>query len=201
MLTRLKSYATTHRKRNKKQKRASILDVFQTTQTPVADAESEPVATVNVASETQHLPLAHVRVVEAAEPLEDYQTYYKAKSVDEIVSREQFISSDGSINFWPLRSWPGGDFNPNDFAWYWTPQRKCAERYKEFAEIRQQWSEIWIIMIQISRGFAQSLKKEELWFSRDWKVYIWYCKDQSSVSILRRLIFRRKTILFMKTKN
>lgn len=46
------------------------------------------------------------------------------------------IESDGTVNLSTLRTRPGGGFNWNFNAYYWTPEKETAEEYRLFAARR-----------------------------------------------------------------
>jgi hypothetical protein len=138
---------------------------------------------MSMASESNHLPQSHVSIGTSSPILDDHEVYYKAKAVDEM-GEQPFITSDGSIDMRAIRTYPGGDFNHKYNAWYWTPELETAHQYKGYAEKRMPAGEQWIIRIQVPKEFTRQLKKEELWYSRDWKEYIWYCKTTPTASYI-----------------
>ncbi|KAK8214166.1 hypothetical protein IWZ01DRAFT_229089 [Phyllosticta capitalensis] len=134
----------------------------------------------NMDSENRHLPKPHVCVTTAPPSiLPGHEVFYKAMHPDEIESGEDpFISQDGAINMRAIRAYLGGDFNPTNPAWYWTPEHETALAYKTYAEIRKPFGEVWIICIQVPTAFISTLRKKELWYSHDWKAYVWHCHKQ-----------------------
>lgn len=80
-----------------------------------------------------------------------------------------------------LKSFAGGDFNQAQGAWYWTPEEATAEQYRLWASRRNLHGETWIVCIQVPQTFFIKLRQEELWFSPNWKEYIWYCKKRLRV--------------------
>jgi hypothetical protein len=63
-------------------------------------------------------------------------------------------------------------------AWYWTPEAETAEEYRAWAARRCPWADTWVIRIQIPKTFIDSLRQQDLWYSRDWKEYFWYCRKK-----------------------
>ncbi|KAL2433643.1 hypothetical protein ABEF95_008346 [Exophiala dermatitidis] len=127
--------------------------------------------------------------------LPDHIVLYKGKAAPP----KPFIrDSDGSIDMAVLASSPGGDFNHNAQAHYWTPDREVAEKYRGWAARRCPYGETWVIRMQISKKFIETLNVEELWLSdyededgdgnangkhvsgsgAAWKEYVWHCKNQ-----------------------
>ncbi|KAL2405877.1 hypothetical protein ABEF95_000829 [Exophiala dermatitidis] len=130
--------------------------------------------------------------------LPDHIVLYKGKAAPP----KPFIrDSDGSIDMAVLASSPGGDFNHNYQAHYWTPDREVAEKYRGWAARRCPYGETWVIRMQISKKFIETLNVEELWLSdyededeedgdgnangkhvsgtgSAWKEYVWHCKSQ-----------------------
>src|SRR2546423_137458 len=101
---------------------------------PVADL-TQQVATMRMASESSHLPQPHVSIGTAGPILDGHDVYYKAKAVDEM-GDDPFITSDGNVNMYTIQTWAGADFNSQGSAWYWSPELKTAQKYKEYAEQR-----------------------------------------------------------------
>lgn len=87
---------------------------------------------------------------------------------------EDWIDIDnGQVNIHGLRTYPGGDFNHRSNAYYWTLEKATAEQYHHYASERCKWSDIWMIRVEVKKSFINSLRSKELWFSRDWKEYVW----------------------------
>lgn len=179
----LKAYVKDRKNKKKKQKRASIKDAFQSPPGK-GSSSSEPtalaqhVATMSLASDSGHLPQTHISIGAAEPILPDHKIFYKAKAVNEMSENHMFIAEDGSINMRAISSYRGGDFNPVDHAWYWTPEYETAVKYRDWAVHRVRSGEVVIIRIQVPGSFLQTLRQEELWFSASWKEYIWACKKQ-----------------------
>ena len=139
------------------------------------------------------LPQTHVTVAAAGPILPDHMVLYKGKGVTELSNMTAsgqpmpFITHDGKINMISIRSYPGGDFNMNEDAWYWTPEEATAEQYRAWAARRNGFSETWIIRIQVPNAFFTPLNKTSLWFSGDWKEYVWYCKKGGAGPIPAKL--------------
>jgi hypothetical protein len=61
---------------------------------------------------------------------------------------------------------------------YWTPEAETAEEYRAWAARRCPWSDILVIRIQIPKTFIDSLRQQDLWYSKDWKEYVWHCRKK-----------------------
>lgn len=87
--------------------------------------------------------MAHVAVVAETydETLPEHITLYKGKSAGELMAGVVFIRDDGSVNLNAIATYPGGDFNHVNVAWYWTPQIAAAERYRLWAADRDEYAE------------------------------------------------------------
>lgn len=169
----------------KKKKRVSLEGVFPPV--PSTDEQqtthpSDTTATLTMMTDTHHFAANHVSIVTEppAAMLPDHITLYKGKSAAEMYSREPWIREDGSLNMRVMRSAPGGDFNHDLPAHYWTYEKDVAEQYRQWAVRRVPQSESWLISVQVSNTFLTGLNQQDLWFSPEWKGYVWYCKRQST---------------------
>jgi hypothetical protein len=107
---------------------------------------------------------------------------YKGKSTPELMLRRQgMIRADGSLNLDKLYSEPGGDFNARDPVHYWSPQKETAYKYRQYAANRSPYAETLVIEIQIPNEFLEPLHREILWFSPDWKEFVWLSKKKISI--------------------
>jgi hypothetical protein len=184
LLERLKSHASrTIAIRKGGKKRAMVEGLFE----PGASFSSSqqpaippPTALANVltTSEEHGLPSAWVSVEAAPPKPEGYVALYKGKSPIELAGGEGFIQDDGAINMNSIRTESGGDFNHINYAWYWTEERETAEEYRQWAASRSSWSETWLIRVLVPQTYLTGLRKQPLFFSPDWKEYVWYCKKQ-----------------------
>lgn len=184
---RLKDHAANTISKKKKPKRGSVQNVFDqrvpvrqgaqlvTGQPTPPQARSESI-TINMTSKDYNLPEAHVALDAEGPILPDHVVLYKGKASSEM--QDQLIQDDGSIDMSVLSTRPGGDFNPLSVAWYWTPEKETAEQYRQFAAIRCDYSETWLIRIQIPETFFSGLRIADLYYGRDWKEFVWYCKKQ-----------------------
>jgi len=136
------------------------------------------VATMSLASDSGHLPPTHIAIGAAQPILPNHEIFYKAQSVNEMSENHMIVTEDGSINMRAISTYRGGDLNPVDHAWYWTPEYETAVKYRDWAVHRVRLGEVVIIRIQVPGSFLQTLRQEELWFSASWKEYIWACKKQ-----------------------
>jgi hypothetical protein len=197
----LKTYAGERtRAKKKKQKRGSVSDVIPTGDTSASSSTNpaatltQQVATLSLASKISHFPQAHVTVGAHVPRLPNHEVFYKAKCIDEMTDNEQFILSDGSVNMDAIWTLSGGDFNPRSEAWYWTPEYETAVKYRDWSADRCRGSEVWIIWIQVSKDFLQTLKKEELWYSPDWKHWIWLSKKRARAEVSPMFYHRSITL-------
>jgi len=170
-------------KNNQNARHTSIIE-YNISDPSVSSSTSEVTATIDDPQEAVNKidpkPPAMRIAVEAAGPiLPDHVVMYKGKAAAEV--GEEFIQSDDEFNMGAISRFPGGDFNCDKLAWYWTEEEEVAEQYRVWAADRCPYSETWIIRIQIPKDWLAGLAKEDLWFSRDWKEYIWYCKKKISL--------------------
>lgn len=130
---------------------------------------------LSMSAKDLNLPEANIRIGVPGPALDDHYTFYSGKMACEM---EDMISEEGSIQLTQLSTFAGGDFNALQVASYWTPEKATAERYREWAAHRCDLSESWLIQIQVSRTFMTKLRQETLWYSPDWKEFVWYCKKK-----------------------
>ncbi|CAG7995905.1 unnamed protein product [Penicillium salamii] len=143
-------------------------------------SEQEPVtATIDMTPRDFQFPEAYVMVQPDANILADHISLFKGKAYDELQPAGDIIESDGTVNLRPLNTLGGGDFNSDFNAQYWTPEYETAEEYRKFAERRSARADTCIIHIQIPRPFIDSLRMENLWYSPNWKEYVWTCRRQA----------------------
>ncbi|CAG8888722.1 unnamed protein product [Penicillium egyptiacum] len=142
-------------------------------------SQQQPVtATINMTPQDFQFPDAYVMVQPDADILAEHISLYKGKSHVELRQPGDIIESDGRVNLSTLRIPPGGDFNWNFNAHYWTPEKETAEEYREFAARRCPTADTCIIHIQVPQSFINSLRWENLWYSPNWKEYIWTCRRE-----------------------
>lgn len=168
---RLKNYAIRHIA--KKQNGSSIEGVFQPAQPP----QVPQTATLSMTSEDHHLPATYVTVQNQGPVLPNHYILYKAKAASEM-GEPQWIQEEGSLNMEALASYPGCDYNFGNVAWYWTPEAETAEVYRAWIMRRCPYSDTWVICIQIPKIFINTLRQQDLWYSYNWKEYVWYCKKR-----------------------
>jgi len=186
LLERLKSHASrtiTIRKGGKK--RAKVEGLFEPGASSSSSSSQQPavppptaLANFLTTSQEHGLPSAWMSVELAPPKPEGYVALYKSKSPIELTGGEGFIRDDGAINTNSIRTESGGDFNHINYAWYWTEERETAEEYRQWAASRSSWSETWLIRVLVPETYLTSLRKQPLFFSPDWKEYVWYCKKQ-----------------------
>ena len=184
LLHRIKSYAkVTVAKRNAKN-RPKLDGVFESaasslTQTVITPAVASGTSAY-VKSKSNELPSTYVTVQKKPEALPNHVILYKGKVVGDM-QRENFIFPDGRINMRAIVTQAGGDFNQQTDAWYLTKEEATAEKYRKWGEARCPQSESWLIQMQVPQSFVDSLRKEFLWFSDEWKEYVWFCRQGATV--------------------
>lgn len=166
--SRLKNHAD--RSIAEKAKRGSREAIFQPA------APSPVTASLNTRSEDHHLPETYVTVQDASPVLPNHYVLYKAKSAVEM-GEPRWIKDDGSIDMRVIETYRG-EFNGTDRAVYWTPEAETAEEYRAWTSRRCPWSDTWVIRIQLPATFIDSLRQVPLWYSREWKEYVWHCRKQ-----------------------
>jgi hypothetical protein len=176
LLRRLKNHATGSIAKKKKAKRAKLEGAFPPKVLPSSE-QATTTATLNVMSEDHYLPKNFVTADEPSEVLEDHYVLYKAKAAPEM-GDPQWIQDDGSLEMNAIATYGGGDFNHANLASYWTPDAETAEAYRAWTARRCSWSDTWVIRIQIPKTFIDSLRQQDLWYSKDWKEYVWYCRKK-----------------------
>jgi hypothetical protein len=173
---RLKEHVEHVSKRKaKKSKRGSISDVFP----EAGSSSSQPSAKISSATSNKHLPKACVVVQEPNPVLDDHVVLYKGKSAAEMVEEFQWIQDDGTLNMMALTSSPFRDFNFGRAAWYFTPEKEIAEKYRKYVERRCENSESWLIQIQVPCAFLNGLTTKSLWYGLEWREYVWHCRTMT----------------------
>jgi hypothetical protein len=184
LLQRLKSYARVTVAKRGGKKRPKLEGVFES----AASSSTQPTITPSGASGTSayiesksnELPSTCVTVQTKPEVLPDHVILYKGKIIGDM-QRENFIFQDGRINMRSIVTQAGGDFNQQTDAWYFTKEEATAEKYRKWGEVRCPQSESWLIQMQVPKSFMDNLRTEFLWFSDEWKEYIWYCRQGATV--------------------
>jgi hypothetical protein len=163
-----------------RRKRAQLRDTFgMEAEHSLQSNTSGTTATFTGEPEDCKVPKAHVAIQADAPLLEDHLVLYMGKAIHQSTDpTELLIGEDGILNMRALRTYPGGDFHFDNSAWYWTPERETAERYRQYAARRCPASSTCIIRIQVPSAVFAALKQEQLWYSRDWKEYVWHCKKE-----------------------
>ncbi|KAI4097851.1 MAG: hypothetical protein LQ344_000123 [Seirophora lacunosa] len=152
-----------------KKRKAQVQDLVQ--QGEPAGATATVQSALDTFSEFRNLPMAHVAVVDSP-PVElaDHITLWKAKAA---VEMDEWINEDGFLSGPGLQTLPGGDFNSQDVAYYFTPEKATADKYWNYAQIRCPDSELWMIRVQVAKTFVDSLSTQEVWYGADWKEFVW----------------------------
>ena len=163
---RLKNHAIRSRA-NKKLKRGSVQGVFQAPAHPPAQPQTqapEVTATINLTPEDHWLPTAHIALETKDSILPNHVVLFRGKAAGKMNGNFR-ITEDGSVNMSVLKTKKGGDFNHRTAAHYRTPEKDVAEVYKGWAERRCFYTETWLIRIQISVAFINSLTSRDLSYS------------------------------------
>lgn len=166
-------------KAKKKAKRASVQGTFPGESSQAALRQIT--ATVSQTPEGHSLPANFISV--QTEPdlpsLLEYVVLYKGKAAQDMEGNP-WIRDDGSMDMNVMSSLPGGDFNYRSPMHYWTPEREVAELYRAWAQRRCPQSETWVVRICVPIAFINSIPTAELWYSPDWKEFVWYCRRKQS---------------------
>ncbi|OBT80416.1 hypothetical protein VF21_00868 [Pseudogymnoascus sp. 05NY08] len=104
----------------------------------------------------------------------EYVVLYKATAALEM-GGNPWIDDDGIVDM-NVMSVPGGDFSYSSMVHNWTPEREVAELYREWAQRRCPYSESWVVRICVPITLIDSIPTAELWYSPDWKKFVWYCR-------------------------
>ncbi|KAH7346230.1 hypothetical protein BKA65DRAFT_273215 [Rhexocercosporidium sp. MPI-PUGE-AT-0058] len=185
LLDRLKSRGVETVARRKGGKRAKVMGAFdqsgpsQASSSSKAPSQAQEERSALTSMQSNVLPATYVSVESSPPILQDHYVFYKGKAVGELRS-DTFILSDGSINMEAIESYRCGDFNPRKGAWYFTKEEETAEKYRQWAAARAPQAESWIIRIQVPKSFIDGLRKKELWYSLDWKTFVWFCRKGQS---------------------
>ncbi|THZ62651.1 hypothetical protein D6C86_03583 [Aureobasidium pullulans] len=204
------------KKSKKKKKRAKLESAF-----PAASASAqeetgleEDIAAVTLSSESAENLFKHCVVVETPPKILDNHTIlWKGKVSSELVAHEApFFMENGALNMLHLNSRAGGDFNSQQEVHYWTTEKETAEQYRKYAARRSPLVETWMIRIQVPNEFLGSLPTENLYYSRDWKEYVWYCKNKDVIPekfhhlsekahLIKGHICKKPTVLIQRMKS
>lgn len=163
----------THKKKHKRSRHEGSLPQEQgPSQQPAVTA------TINMTPRDFQFPEAHVVMQSDVDILDDHVSLYKGKAHPELEDTGEIINNDGSVNLSALSTLPGGDFNWNFSAHYWSPEKETAEEYRKYAARRCPTADTCMVHIQIPWSFIHNLHREELWYSPNWMEYIWTCRKQ-----------------------
>jgi hypothetical protein len=176
LLRRLKNHATASIAKKQKTKQVKLEGAFPLEALP-SSQQATTTATLNVMPEDHYLPKNFVTVDKPSEIVEDHYVLYKAKAAPDM-GDPQWIQDDGSLAMTAITTYPGGDFHHFNVASYWTPEAETAEEYRAWASRRSPWTDTWVIRIQVPKTFIDSLRRQDLWYSKDWKEYVWYCRKK-----------------------
>ncbi|EOA83114.1 hypothetical protein ACJQWK_00599 [Exserohilum turcicum] len=173
----------------KGKKRAKVEDLFggekaQASQSSGSQTHATTGTTRSgVNSSSPHLPTTCAYVESAPTPPENHLVLYTGKCPAEfgLAEYEHFVAEDGSINMDAIASRPGGDFNGKSFAWYFTTEYETADIYRGYAALRCPNEETWIIRIMIPMQSAATLRTKELWWSYDFREFVWHCRKVKDI--------------------
>ncbi|RMD44710.1 hypothetical protein DV735_g444, partial [Chaetothyriales sp. CBS 134920] len=144
-------------------------DSAQENQQAVMD---DPLRTVHSLSASQ------VTVVSdgGSDTLPGHTTLYTTHTIASMSNDGAWMDEDGTLIIRRLLT-AGADFNYPHPGLYLTESRQVAEEYRAWTARRSPWSETMLIRIQVPDSFLSSLTTHELWYSADWKKYVWACKN------------------------
>lgn len=170
-----------HQKKKSRPSLPTDLSVFNRGQGGPSNVPAQdPNETVSMSSLQKDLnfPEDNVRIGPPAPALDDHHVLYKGRAAH-TAEDTPLIGPDGSIDLTSIDTLPGRDFNARKLASYWTPEEATAEMYRVYAVRRDAYAETWIISIQVPKDFVTTLRKMSLWYSADWKEYVWLCRKKS----------------------
>lgn len=170
-----------HRKKKSRPSLPTDLSVFERGQGGPSNVPAQdPTESLSMSAIAKNLnfPENTVRIGAPAAALDDHHVFYKglAAHTDEDMP---FVGPDGSINLTSIDTPACGDFNARKLASCWTPEEATAELYRGYAERRDVLAETWIISIQVPKSVMETLRKMSLWYSADWKEYVWLCRRKA----------------------
>jgi hypothetical protein len=182
LLDPVKQHAVRTLGNEREKKRAKFTGHFQSDSSGASSSPQLPIPTATIDTDDFNFPFAHVTVAKAGPILQDHTVLYKGKGIGGLSGASgrplPFIMQSGGVNMMSIRTLPGGDFNQNQDAWYWTPDRETAEFYRRWAARRDPSGTTLLIRIQVPNTFFNALQEHELKFSNPWKEYIWYCRNE-----------------------
>lgn len=180
---RLKDYAIRRLAFRSQHRASGLKDIFNRVDS--SDTKSVHFPRPESTLEDHSLPSIHVALGDSRAVIPNHVTLYKSATsgwgMEYEHDHEAWIQPDGSLNMRTLdtqRMHRGAaeDFNHTDFAQYWTQDKEIAELYRAFVSRRCFYTETWLITIQIPQSFVQSLKVSRIYYSPDWKEYVWHCR-------------------------
>ena len=128
------------------------------------------------------LPRDHIKFQDPAPVLEDHVMLWTGRSPyssrDENFTWREFVGEGGKINMNFLES-PKvrGDFNKHGSAYYFTPEKETAEKFRQYAAHRCPRAETWLIGFQASKKFVKRLTHTNLRYGDKFKDYVWHCRN------------------------
>ncbi|KAF3397186.1 hypothetical protein DPV78_007444 [Talaromyces pinophilus] len=154
-------------------------------------------ATINLPPQAFGFPQAHVTVNSNLEILPNHIYLYKDKALENCATPNPLIDDDGNNLLRPLVTYRDGDLNCLTAGFYWSPEKEEAEEYFQYAARRCPLAITCIIRNQVPQSFIDSLRMEELWYSLEWKEYVWTYKkcvlSRTNSITLRKLTSSKAT--------
>jgi hypothetical protein len=170
---------TVAKKRGKRRNTAQSL--FEP-QSEASASSSSVIPTVMLSweSSSSHFPSPHVAIrTEDVSTLPEHAVLWCSSTAVNLQNATSWISEDGSFNMASIAYNAPGDFNYVPPAWYFTPQKETAEKYRQWHAIKNPETETWLIRIQVPHAFLKSLQIEDIWFDNDFKEFVWHCRNGS----------------------
>lgn len=177
---RLKETAITSLSRKEGNKRRKIESKSEDPFNLAPEEIESPMHTASILAPSKGMSLPAAFTVVEAEPkrYEDHIVLWKSMDPTRVGS-DPLIRADGKLRIQALASSPGGDFNPTNYAWYWTFERETAEKFRKWAAHRYPELETWLIQVQIPKEFVSTLNTAQMYYSKDWKELVWLCMHKS----------------------
>ncbi|PBP22641.1 hypothetical protein BUE80_DR006567 [Diplocarpon rosae] len=174
LLAKLKNEAIRTLGKKNKNKRPKTIGTLDE-QPTATNAKSSVTSTTSASNQLGFLPSTFVVIESQAPPIRPNQhVWYKGRGVTGI--RNPLFLDNGGINMLSIKTEMGGDFNQCKLAWYFSPEKEAAELYRSWAARRNAHAESWNIRFEVPATFVDTLHKAQLWYSRDWKEFMWRCK-------------------------
>ncbi|KAJ5124016.1 uncharacterized protein N7515_007841 [Penicillium bovifimosum] len=118
-----------HKKKHKRPRNKSRHEPSRHEQGP--SHQQPTTATINMTPQDFQFPDAYVMVQPEPGILAEHISLYKGKAHLKLRQPGDIVESDGRLHLSTLRTPPGGDFNWNFNAHYWTADKDTAEEYRK----------------------------------------------------------------------